>query len=538
MAFGGIEVENPKLDMEGDLQPRSTFLEGTVASLQTGYEQTPVKSLAESYALRFFEYGKKASAEELNKKYPFMPEPFFEDEDIGRAAEMAARVQKRQELQRTVDEGPGGFAYGLTTFAANMLPHAVDPLNVAAGMGVTSLIARAGIAAKIGSMATTAGGKAAVGVGVQAVDMIIGNMPGELAAQAAEATELRGGSIETAMVNSLVGAGFGMGLIGASKGLRWLSKKGTHIENMALSTSAVQVHEGHPPVVDTILKTVLDETNIKHQKYEFEPLVDKIKDPKTGAVVLDQRAGPLYIALDDSSGDVLSGKSLPAGQDHLGDDLVYLTDNKNHANSTAASSFKSSPGSIAEVSIEGKRVLDLDNPPDGFKDLSKEMLFSNDSELAKSVVAVIKEGGYDGFIYTAKEVAGEAHSPHNAVVLFDKEKITTRESFAPDQSKVKQMTSEDMQKIHKDAKSDFIMTEKSREPIPFSEDQKIALESDDFSHIEQRINQEVSDMEKLDTTNIKDKTFVDEIATTKKNLDDEYSLMKKGMGCLLGLIGG
>ena len=539
MVFGGMEIPNKELDMDARMEPQSTFGEGAMASLELGYSQTPVKALAEAYALRFFEYGgDKIQPDELNKMYPFMPEPFYEPEDRGRAAEIADRFQKRQELEKIVKEGPSGPAYGLTTFAAQMLPHAVDPINLASGMGVTAAVAKVGIAARLTAMATSTTGKAAIGAGLQATDMIIGNMPGELAAQAAEASELRGGSIETAMINSIVGAGFGMGLAGAAKGMRWLSKRGANIENMAISTSASNVHSGRAPLVDTIIKTMLDETNVKNEKYTFEPLIDKIKNPKTGVATLDQTSGVFYAAVDESHGDLQTGKTLPAGQDHLGDDLHYFTDSKDNANATSASSYKTTPGSVVEVSFEGKRVLDLDNPPDGLKDISKEMFLNGDETTSKAVVELIKDAGYDGFVYVSKEVGGMEHAPHNVVAMFNKEKIKQQASYAPDETKVKKMTPADMERINKESKSNFILTEKPSEPIPFTPEQTKSLDGDDWKHIDEKINEELAALEKFDSSDPRVKADLEEIKMERKLLDANYKIEKEGMGCLLGLISG
>lgn len=539
MAFGGVEIDNKELDMNARMEPRSSFGEGAVAALELGYSQTPVKALAEAYTLKFFDYGgEKLQPDELNKMYPYMPEPFYEPTDRGRAAEIADRYKKRNELEKTVNEGPSGPAYGLTTFAAQMIPHAVDPLNLASGMGVTAAIAKVGIAAKLTSMAASSTGKAAIGVGIHAADMVIGNMPGELGAQAVEASELRGGSVETAVVNSLVGAGFGMGLMGAGKGLRWLSKKGKHIENMALSTSAVQVHEGRAPVVDNVVKTMLKETNIGHEKYTFEPLVDKVKDPKTGNIVLNEKSGTFYAAVDEAHGDVATGTTIPAGQDHLGDDLHYFTDSKDNANATAASSYKESTGSVAEVSFEGKRVLDLDNPPDGLKDISKEMFLNGDETTSKAVVELIKDAGYDGFIYVSKEVAGQEHAPHNVVAMFNKEKIKQQASYEPDPSKVTKMTMDDMKALHKESRADLLLTEKPITHEPFTPEQEVALNGDDWKHINEMVDQEVAAFQKFDSSDTNVKADLEEVNAFRKHVDENHKIEKEGMGCLLGFFGG
>lgn len=411
MAFRNLELERPEVINE-DVPATRSALSGLGAALELGYLETPVASLMQMATLDEYKSGKIKSAKELNDEFPFLPEPFTAPEDTGRAQTIVSRYLDKMDLQRAIEEGPKDNLYGVATFAAQMLPHAIDPINVAAGMGVTALVGKTALAAKVAQMSGRAG--TAAKIGLQATDMFVGNIPGEAVAQGVMDLQQQEGTMENVLVNSAFGAAFGVGInVGVSKlasiakrrmelpgqvkfaenNMDMLVGKSPEVQKMVLSTSMKQMAEGRPPVVDTIFDRLLEETrNIPDTDYVHRPFSEQGIPEK------------LYMAIDEDGG---VATSLPAGQDHFGFEYTYLTDNPHIANASAGSHFRASTGVVEEVSLKDAKLLDMDNPPEG-------MVLGDD------IIQSIKDAGYDGFHYVVKDVDGISHTPHNAVVLLRK----------------------------------------------------------------------------------------------------------------------
>lgn len=510
------------------IEPETPMATVGKLAFQSGWEQTPVGALVKAATLEYGKTGQMESPESLNKQYPFMPEPFSTETDAGKAAVMADRYLKQVEREKLIAQGPDTTAAKVGTFVAQMVPHALDPLNYAASLGVSNVLGKAALVGNLTKAAAARGvvAGAAAKYGVMATDMFLGNIPGEMLAQAEMAREKQGGSIEDALVNSVIGAGFGVGLhAGISGGVASLKSlgrylRGKKVERLVMESSIAQAMDGKRPNVEPIVEAMVQETGHKYAGYEHQPIVN-------GEIP----GGVLYAASEDIHGDFNNLKPLPAGQVDFGDDFLHFTDSPHVANGEAGSNFKDVEGSVVTVKPSELKLADMDNLPEDWVGLTKQDLLDDDGAMLPVFKGWLEQNGYDGFHYKVDELAGHPHSPHNAVVLLNKNKLAHEVSERANRTKIKAFTQEEA--IAK-AKQAEIAEEQAR---PLAEvNQEESKLFDDVDAFDKYLDEQIKELgEDIDP---EIKAEFDAINKIDKETEDTASLFKQAAGCLLGLVGG
>lgn len=93
---------------------------------------------------------------ELNKKFPEIDVPFNQPTSLSAAEEMAKRARERKLRQKIIAEGDqDSVAHSVVSFGANMIPQALDPVGIAAGLvlggGITKTMGFLSKSGKVGA---------------------------------------------------------------------------------------------------------------------------------------------------------------------------------------------------------------------------------------------------------------------------------------------------------------------------------------------------------------------------------------------------
>lgn len=531
MAYTPLEIQGSKLDLEGDYRAETPFLEGVKKSIGLGYDETPVGSLIQAYTLREYQSGKMLQPQELNKMYPFLDIPFAEPEDSGVALTMANRYIDKMNTQKEIAEGPKSNLYSIATFAGQMLPHALDPLNVAGGMGVTALVGKMAFAANITKAANAVGaskGAIAAKYALEGADMFVGNLPGELVGQMANVKQHQEGSFENVLFNSVIGAGFGLGIKGVVHGVsKFLHSKGPKLENITLSTALAQADQGITPNTNAIVKAAVQETGHDYG-FGHTPLTTTPDVPTSGK---------FFVAADSPHGG-LDGKILTPGQVEIGEGMIHLTDNPHVANGEAGSNFRESEGSVVQVDLKDANLYNLENLKEDIGVTKKEFLEMGVDKRAE-ILDELKMRGHDGIHYVVNDLAGEAHSPHNAIVLFNKDKLTQGESFQAESSRVKSLSQAEAEQIYTDSAKNKLGQEKfSESDLPVRKETKKLAEIDEFKQVDARFEEEIASLDKNGDLPLDMKKELAEIKLEATRMENEHNAMKEYLECVLGVVGG
>ncbi len=188
-------MDEDTLDRMQLITPETTFGEGVSAAFDLAKFDTALDSIISGNALNDLKAGESSDLDftnnkgrtiprdELNEKYPEMDKPFTEDMNEYAAFLIAERHKEKTQLMRKINDGPDTFFYGLTKFGAQMVPHALDPIELGAGI-LGGYVLGGGAAALGGARALGIGASGRLAVGATATqrflnataDGIIGNI--------------------------------------------------------------------------------------------------------------------------------------------------------------------------------------------------------------------------------------------------------------------------------------------------------------------------------------------------------------------------
>ncbi len=442
---------------EGNLEGSDVgYGEVALASLKLSAKDAPVFSISRilDVAEKQAE-GDKVSPEDLNTKYGNQGYTFSYPMTESAAQYVIDEKKKRQQLDQIISEGPKGMLANGLNFAAALLPHAVDPLNLAAGSAVGGVARFAWLAQK---------GKAGF-VAANVAEQFIGNALVEPISFASASIEEREYTASQAFVNSMGGAIFGTG-IKFGGGALWskMTGRGWSGHLSAHQTALSQLLQGRKVDVSFIKEDLLNETT-PIREAPLEKL--DIKSEMTGK--------KFYAATFDKS-------EMPQKFDSIGDDMgdgVYLTTSKESANGASGSKYSSNVGDVLEFDGQGKlNLIDLDEPvsvelkqllPDllgdvkediTFRDVIDEVRDSNRDQL-NDIATKLKENGYDGYYHDNRKTLGESGRDENILMLFDKEKVQPSNRYKADRASVHSVSTEKMLEINK--------AESVRKDSPFKE---------------------------------------------------------------------
>lgn len=374
--------------------------------------------------------------EELNKRYPGLPSPFVEPKSARVAEEIVRRIQERQDLAGIISRGPKGIGADVVRFSAAMVPHALDPVNLAADLTVGGALLTVGRGAKIAHSAASMERVLARG----AAEGVLGNLAVEPLAMAAAKQEMQDYTVAQAFTNVVAGGVFfPAAKYGVSKVAGFVRRLGpTHVEATAQG-AVTQLASGKRVDVDPLVRDFVNET--KHlptwaNEYKFRALdLGNLKGTK------------MYVATNKPSAQIKDSVVL---DEDFGPG-VYLTDAPNVANGVSARKLSNKHGPVLEVSLEGAKLLDLENSLDPrvkqaltpiveevlgkqrmkrvetgrqiFEELSDaiENGKAKDADIER-INKAIEEAGFDGFRYEGGQLTKDA-PVHNGIKLFSPNKL-------------------------------------------------------------------------------------------------------------------
>lgn len=481
------ENEMSQADLDFATDPQSS----ASASYDAAFESTPVGALARMYALREAEDSDpvKLNPKELNEMFPNMPEKFTEPTSRRAAQIMSDRNDERQRLQQVIERGPDDTVSGVTNFAASMLPHIIDPINVAASVATGFAFEGLVGASRIAQMGT------ASRFGLSVAENFVGNSVADTLSYAAAKQDNSEFSVSDAILNNFVtSAAFpAIGLAG-KKVMRYAGLLDPASTGAAYRSMQANVSRGKTisPAVELLKNQMVAETQGKG----FRDYTYKAMDHQT----------PFYMASKEVQADFGKANSAMIGEYH-GDGVIYLTDNPNVANGTSARVGAAVAGTIHQVGLRDTNLLDLNQPvPETLHAPLLELLGKDfdpsapGKEVYQKVLAMfdaneienghvinqfndlVKAQGYDGISYKLESFMDRPHDPHNVAVLFDKSKIEAQAALNADPSAVPKISKgeleeyggrhtdplkklEDQLEIHEPEKVHEIM-QMSSEPTP------------------------------------------------------------------------
>ena len=196
----------------------STRLESIYSSAKISSMGTPVEYLKNMWEDYDDPGEDMVSPEILNQQYPNLDIPFSEPVSSSLAKLLAERRMEKARYGQMIQSGPQDGLQTVMNFVASMVPHAVDPINIAASMaGGWAAYASLPLKSFVGKVAVSfAGG-------------VAGNLPVEPLMMYGTAQEQEDYTANMFLMNVFGGAliGSGLHLVGsAAKGLRLLSAKG------------------------------------------------------------------------------------------------------------------------------------------------------------------------------------------------------------------------------------------------------------------------------------------------------------------------
>lgn len=416
--------------------------------------------------------GEKLNARELRERFPEHKDLFTFPLTELAAQEIIKESEIRANLEQEIARGP---SQPVLNFIAGIIPHALDPVDLAAGFGVGAVVK--------GAMAGTRLLKAieasrAAKVGFEVGEAAIGNLAVEPVTLAVSGIEAREYGAVDAFINSVGGAVFGVGLrvggklaVGAAAdGVRKVARRGKSAMEINLKTAMAQMDSGRMANTDPILKDIINETAPTARQFtRIDP--DNIS------------SGKLYGAArtpTDVKTDILG--------DDFGDGFIYTSTDQGSANGLAASKMADSRGAVIEYEITEKlNTIDLDKvASEDFKasvsKVSADTKITNDMT-ARDIFTALKEDialgrapeealeeiaedlrakGYDGYYHDNRIQDGGEAPLNNTLAIFNPAKLKEVSRIDADASKIAAATPEEAVKIHsKDASRDdspFLLT--------------------------------------------------------------------------------
>lgn len=411
----------------------------TQAAFELSWENTPVGALSRIYSQREAEQagGEKVLPGTLNEMFPDLPEKFSEPTSMRVAQLISDRHENRRKLQLAIENGPKDFIGGAMTMSASLLPHIIDPLNVAASFATAGLsnyfagakalkmAAQMGISVEAAKNLIPAGTRFAMSVG----ENLAANLAMEPVIYAANRMDNNPYTAKDAFENAVIPAiAFPLIGFGGKKLLRAAGLMDPVQTSAIHSASIGRMAEGKDPSIggELLAKSLVRETSgTGFKPYEYKSVdISNVSDR------------PYY------SGTVDGEKGLIG--EYLGKDTVYLSDNANVANGSAARAGARAPGDVVEMDLSNVKLADLNSPNQEIMDLVKGITgdkFDSPNNLIERLTTMadagneeayskfqsgIKAMGYDGVSYKLDKFLDQEHPPHNVAAIFNPDKLTEK----------------------------------------------------------------------------------------------------------------
>lgn len=412
---------------------------------------------------------RKLQPEEANARYPDMPTKWKEPVDPYLAQQLYDKHQENTKLQAMIEAGPQDPWTKLKNFGAGLLAHAMDPVELGAGMiagwGAGAVVARTAWGAATATAIKAGTAPLATRTAMNVIEAGAGNLIQSTALETAshvttnaemnpEVPTLYEG-MQNVAVNTFFGSLLHVGIKEASYNFGAAANR---VQRMIRNTSPEadlaiargtfsQVERGIKPNPDVMLEALAKETDVKGGNYSFRP--DQVSEP-----------GKKFYVPSDSVNEFDPAKVRPVGDQHgsfAGEGSVKMTDNLDVAGAAANRGMADSPGVVFEVEAKDLRPINIheplpENAQNAFREATngvlseKEFSTMSPKDMLSAIWDKIDEGaitherilklqddlkaaGYNAFQGDGSNVMGFDHSQHNDMTVFDHEILKPTDQF-------------------------------------------------------------------------------------------------------------
>lgn len=480
---GSLDPQNEdQFNRQDFIEPTTRFGEGVSAAFNLASFDTFVIDMAKNDSLEELKSrgGTLIPRDELNKKYPDLSIPFTEDMNDSAAFFIADLQREKAKLSRIINNGPDSAFYNLATFGAQLLPHAMDPIEFGAGIVGGYVLGGTAALAGVSEMAgITLGGGAVKGASVAqrfmiaAADGIVGN---------ALVEPYIANTAETFQEDYTISDSF-MSVVGGAIGFAGISTAaGVAISHVKYKINPVDSFASRygSKINDTFYKSALAQTFL-NKSPRLGPLVEHFvtelnrRGDKLRRIVNLETDGTLFAATHDSGVDIGKAKTETFFQDYVDDpNSITLVADSGVANAAATRSINPAVGNVVEMSVpKGSRFVDLNakmvldselktslrnvfagiidptffdriSGKDGL-DLVREHIAMDKipADTFSKIAKEMKGAGYTGYVHDGTEFLGHSLDPAKTYTIFDKGVLTEKSRTEGVRNKV---TPEELQK--------------------------------------------------------------------------------------------
>lgn len=485
--------------------------------------------------------------EELNAEFPGLPTPFTKPTKRAVAEEIYKRHKKRADLGSVLARAKDNPALTAGTFAASLVPHAIDPVNLAADLTIGGAIFAIGRGAMSARSVMSARRALAQG----AAEGIAGNLATEPFTLTANQMELQDYTVAQAFVNVTAGGVFfPVARFGLSKTASFVKGLGpNHVEAIAQS-SVAQAAAGRRVDVDAHIRDFRAEAGGSPRwapEYRYAP----ISNPS------NQR----FYAGTNHQYPELRRDTVRIDED-LGDG-IYLTDSPGVANGISARKLANKTGKVLEVDLGDMRIIDLESHiPTEIRNVlepivrdaigqkkfaemearpgrelfdeireSVEAGKAND-EMVGRVNRALEEAGYDGYRYESGKQGGDSS---NAVMLFNDSKVTPRNSIKPDMGSVRRASDDELKELidrNQDHKSEWTYDDKAYKEFQEMEDIPVDVETREIQMAAEEALEELAEMERINALDEAQVKELEQLRAEKAQEATNDQMIKSAFSCL------
>lgn len=441
------------------ITPTTGALEGLGAAMDLAKFDTFLESWRASSKLDELKNSKSweiLPREQLNEMFPGLDKPFTEDMNRYAAELIYKRTMDKRKLQEKIAAGPDNMFYGVAKFGAQMIPHALDPVELGAGiLGGYALGAGAAAVGGIARLGLTSTGRLAVGATntqrflTASADGVIGNLMVEpvIAGGFSDFQEnytvadafisVAGGAVGFAAFSSVARASVNMFKYGSNPVDSFAANLGPKANDILYKSTLGQMLQGKAPRIHAVLASYVDDIKVKPG------------DEPTGIIRPDENT--FYISAHNKGASLSDAKLEKFFDDY--DGAAHAITDPDVANNAATRSINDMDGEVIEVRFpDGAKLYDLNAPLDG--DLKAAIIKAVDNAIpeskfeglsGKESMDLIRSGitddllpddaftkvklemqsmGYAGYRHDGSSHLGRKQDPVPTAILFDRNGLT------------------------------------------------------------------------------------------------------------------
>lgn len=548
----------------------TTLWKSLDAAWELSAKDTPVESLGRKHALDDLNErsDRRLDPNELNKRYPDLDNPFTQPMNAFAAEEIARRQRERRRLQDLIARGPEGTFYGIARFGAMLAPHALDPINFAAGVATGGLFELAALA-RGGAIAGRVAGQSA-SLGRMFAEGAVGNALVEPFTVMANKQDLSDYTALDSFLNVAGGAAAVPAVVGATRFVKnrvtgYLGRVHPDANRVVHDSAVAQMAADRRVDVTPIVRDYAGEASGRFDRFDETLVRYEFSRLPEGESV---RGRTFYAASQKSARSIGDVKRIPI-EDDLGQG-VYLTDHPAVANGVAARKLNQSEGSIIRVELEDLNLVHLTDEMQGpIKDVIEPHLRKAIGDRADQVLDVrdaiehirqgmsrdalpedtldqinrgLRDQGFDGWAYEGGHFIEEG-TPNNQIMLFEPDEIgeanlKVREAglFSPDREIVPEPDAAELKQLAEERAS-------FRNHFDFNEEEFMEFESMS-ARVESNVDaaklkeqeelalQEIESLKKQGLLSDEDAEAFDALKDIAKQAEQEEIAIKAATVCL------